>query len=362
MRTLFRLLAVVHPVALAACGGTEASTPATDSTALDGSAPWDGSVTPETPMGDNTSSETSSDAIADGDNPAPSILVSGQPYPCAIAVNANRIYWSNVLGGSIRSAALDGTDVRNLNLRTASDTPHTIALDPTNGYVIVTDSLYAIESSILRFDLATFSQQVTTLTTGQQGSRDLVAAYGGLFWINFNGGELMRQVGDGAPLVLLKLVGPYHLAVDDRIYVTVSRGVIAASIDGNASEVLADYLTQTNPTVIGTNADSIVWIDDLQSKATLYTLRKSGGALERVMTTDAYPSALSVDDEFAYWTNRPWHEGGEQRDGSVVRVSLKTGELTVLASGLGGPCAMARDETRLYWTNQLDGTIMTAAR
>lgn len=55
------------------------------------------------------------------------------------------------------------------------------------------------------------------------------------------------------------------------------------------------------------------------------------------------PSALAIDSTNVYWTN----EG----DGTVNRIPIGGGTLTVMASSQGTPAAIAVDGTNVYWTD-----------
>jgi sugar lactone lactonase YvrE len=66
------------------------------------------------------------------------------------------------------------------------------------------------------------------------------------------------------------------------------------------------------------------------------------------------PASVTADATYVYWTNTGTH--GD--DGTLMRVPIEGGELTLLATGQAGPAGIAVDATYVYWTNSFSGTVM----
>jgi sugar lactone lactonase YvrE len=65
--------------------------------------------------------------------PKPVVLVKDQPGPCSVALDANRLYWVNLEGGTVMSADRQGGSVTTL-ARGLSRPQHLVA-DATHLYV-----------------------------------------------------------------------------------------------------------------------------------------------------------------------------------------------------------------------------------
>jgi hypothetical protein len=62
----------------------------------------------------------------------------------------------------------------------------------------------------------------------------------------------------------------------------------------------------------------------------------------------------ATDGTHVYWTN---FAGGASMQGSLARVPVGGGNVTILATGLTEPYHLVVDGTHVYWTN-LGGTVM----
>lgn len=121
----------------------------------------------------------------------------------------------------------------------------------------------------------------------------------------------------------------------------------ARHADGTSSDLV---VTPGLPTVITVDGSDLYFV----SWTSLYRTTTAGGPVVEVAKLGSMVFDLEVLDGYVY---APLYDLGE-----IVRVSVSSGVMEVREIGLGEPCALAHDDTYLYWSNRIDGTLRRALR
>jgi hypothetical protein len=167
------------------------------------------------------------------------------------------------------------------------------------------------------------------------------------------GGE---SVAAGALFVADKRVGPAlmigldhqgasfdALATDgtDAFVATNDARLLSTPIAGGATTTVA---TLGDPAVALTTSGNYVYF--ATDAGTLARVAKTGGEVETLATIHGAIRGLEADDVAVYVAT------GEAEDtpAGIVRVAIDGGDVRVLTSS-GEPCAMVRDDRRLFWTS-----------
>jgi hypothetical protein len=87
------------------------------------------------------------------------------------------------------------------------------------------------------------------------------------------------------------------------------------------------------------------------------------GKEPETLATEESPAQLLVDDAHVYWT--VWGAGmtgDRSANGQIKRVAKSGGKSEVFAPAQSHPRGIDADATTVYWANEGDGTVMTAAK
>lgn len=231
-------------------------------------------------------------------------------YLGALAVSATHVYVSN--DRKVVRVPLAGGDAETLG-----DTGSTVAeLEVADAYLYV-----ASRSSIRRFPLGGgASEQLATASEGRALGLDAEFVY----WADIGGTGAIKKV----PL---------------------AGGAATALQSGVKANDLAVTATSVYWTTYG-GTGTRVW------KAPL-----AGGAAVLVADGQAAPLGMAADATHAYWANASF---AAPTQGSIMRVSIATGEVEPVAQKVPNPNYLALDDGFVYWTgfNGSSGGIWKIAK
>lgn len=228
-------------------------------------------------------------------------LASTDFWVGGIAVNSDKVFWTNGHLGTVMSVSIGGGAVT--TLASGQSSPDFIAADDTNVYW-------------------------TNAGTTAQGYYD--------------GAVMMVPVGGGAPVTLAAgLPHPEAIAIDAvNVYwgnaLSDLQSVMKIPRAGGVAMVLGPGAGQHfGIAVYGT---SVYWTN--YDAGTLMKAPIVGGALTTLASAQDRPTGLAVDGENVYWVNGT----------TLMRMPLGGGPAAPVASGLGGLFpAIALDATSVYY-------------
>jgi hypothetical protein len=235
----------------------------------------------------------------------PVTLACGQSQPSGIAVDGQRVYWTNqgVGDGSVMSVPLDGGTPTTL----AADqgAPFSIALDATNVY-----------------------------------------------WANLTGNRAVMKVpvGGGTPTVLADAGASLAIAVSGGdVYWVTDSTIMSVPTAGGTPVTLASR--QGGAEFIAVDAANVYWTDGTAGAAIVQVAR-SGGT-PTTLATATGDARLALDA-----TNLHYTSIGASTGNAVLRVPLAGGIPTTLVTGQSAPEGIAVDATSVYWVDTDVGAVM----
>ena len=100
------------------------------------------------------------------------------------------------------------------------------------------------------------------------------------------------------------------------------------------------------------DATNAYWTNSVSPAGVMMVPLSGGTPVSLASGSD--PLGIAVDTTYVYWA--------DYNANTVNEVSLGGGPPVTLVSGQSGANGMASDETSLYWTNDLGGTVMKLAK
>jgi len=232
------------------------------------------------------------------------VLASGQDHPWAIALDDANVYWTTTgTTGGIFTVPKAGGEA--IMLASGRGKPLWIAVDATNVYW-------------------TSSDQGTVMALPKAGGTPVTLASG-------------RTMPEG-----IAADAQYVYWVEDTTMGMVTRVPIA----GGTPELLADQ--QTDPIVIAVDGSGAYWIDNFSGDVdTVGPMPPSLVTTLAMSGSSAFPSGMAISAQSVFWTT----QGTNQSTGQVLQVAKSGGAKSVLADGEDFPGALATDGGTLYWLN-----------
>jgi hypothetical protein len=194
-----------------------------------------------------------------------------------------------------------------------------------------------------------------------------------IYWVDFLRGTVnalpLRSGGSSPALLATGLSSPIAIALDASYVYWLDFGTTQGTgsvnrVRINPPNTVEPLATgQDQPKDLAVDATSVYWTSRTNS-GSVSKVPIGGGPVTVLAKNQGGPTAIVVDTQFVYWTN--------YNDNNVVKVPLaglpaSTGDggtlsPYILASKQNLPVAIAIDEKNVYWANQGDGTIMKVAK
>jgi serine/threonine protein kinase len=185
-----------------------------------------------------------------------------------------------------------------------------------------------------------------------------------VFWTDHEGNlKTVGKSGESAPVVLPGRRRRYHgVVVDDSNVYWVESGrketlavkqmdkeLLLSSRDEKrkttvATDDLHRFPSGLNVRLIGQSPTHLYCASDL----VVMSIQKADGEVRDLVRHGSSITSGAVHGDCAYWTDQA---------GTITSCALREAEPVVLCSRQPQPCAIAVDETHVYWANRGDGTI-----
>jgi sugar lactone lactonase YvrE len=291
---------------------------------------------------------------AEGQNPCPVHIATGQSLACGVVADANYVYWASFGDAAIRKEPIHGGSVE--TLATGQDGACGVTMDDENIYWT---NFKIKHGSIMKVPktggtpvmLAPTVAAVMLLVDGKYVYWTSTVAHGTVMKAPINGGDPVAVASDQP--------SPYGLAVDsDYVYWT-NRGdgtIMKAPINGG--QAIKIVSGQNDPHLMILDDGKLYWTTT--KGGTVATASVNGGAVQVLATGQDKPFALGVDRSYVYWTVNKGQFvplNGRPGEGMIVKTPRAGGAATIFARGLNTPSILTVKDTAVYWTEALPGTI-----
>jgi GH25 family lysozyme M1 (1,4-beta-N-acetylmuramidase) len=270
-----------------------------------------------------------------------------------------------------------------------------------NGVPVSANASFAFMVSANTNLVANFSggrpQGILTLTTDVISPSSLAADGTNIYWTEYNGGGLVRQVSrSGGTIttlvggltitrsVMLSGTNVYFYAQSQSIpsFQVIPKGGgasqaiisgISQSVDYSATDGTNIYWTEYSGNVrsvpitggsVTTLAMGVLYADGIavdnsnvywttaNAFGPIWKVSKVGGVPQQLNTSSGTPG-VAADGISVFWTDPNYYAGG-----AVLKAQVTTGAVTALTAGSIDPWALAVDANYAYWTeNNAMGTI-----
>lgn len=226
------------------------------------------------------------------------------PWGIAVDVEGDKLYWTNVTEGTIKSAGLDGSNVQ--TVLSGLDLPRGIAIDPT------TNILYWVEAGNDDPGLRSVDLDEDPLST-----TDIVA----------NG-----------------IVSPYHIALDTQnqfiYWVDNSIGqklIQRVQYNGSGTETIISTVKQVAGITLDVTSNTLYWGDFEDDVIYSADANATDQNIQTVSTIsgEATPWAMALDEEAEnlYWT--------DYLNSSIFQINLSSSDQTELVNSVSTPSGFA---------------------
>ncbi len=153
----------------------------------------------------------------------------------------------------------------------------------------------------------------------------------------------LRAGGLNGATATLRLSGSNAGGPFGHVYWADYDTVNAIPSGGGTSVTLASAPDALGPSSMATDGTHIYWVNDGRYPGSVEKVSLGGGNVTILATDQNGPDSVAVDGTHVYWTN----EG----DGTVNEVPIGGGTVTTLATGQDAPVSVAVDGTHVYWVD-----------
>ncbi|APR84845.1 Putative serine/threonine-protein kinase pknH [Minicystis rosea] len=273
--------------------------------------------------------------------------------PYGIALDATHVYWTNTGTGEVMQADKDGS--AKVTIASGQEAPH--ALTVQGGQVIW--GLYAAIGALRKAPIG--GGPSVDLLPLAPAVLEVVANDSYVWWtrepddvqrVPFNGlpDGGVEDLLTGNPLANGLAFDGTNIFWANRQDGYVKRGDIDLSNETTLG--IGDV-----PWGVAVDGSRIYWTEQGSAPkiGKVMTASKADGADAKALATEqASPQGIAVDDTSVYWANRD--------DGTINKVPLAGGSVTVVAAGQATPIKIALDASHVYWANYDGDAIMKAPK
>jgi hypothetical protein len=270
----------------------------------------------------------------------------GEPTPWGLALDANRIYWTNDLApGSVRACPLAGCDASGpATLASAATAITRLAVDATNVYFTEFDA-----GDVASCPLTGCTGAPASIQTGEFEPMGIALGGGNVYWAVSGGTEIhFRPLAGGTLVTLATTSGPRTLVTDSTSIYWASAGGEAGSCPLALCPTPTIFATgQASPYFITVYDGDAYWSNNTSPAGSIVKCAVAGcGGSPTTITASDFPLGLAVDATGIYWV-------AGATTGAVYHCPLAGCGATpeVLASGQNQPFSLAIDATAIYWTD-----------
>jgi hypothetical protein len=288
-------------------------------------------------------------------------VACGQRAPAAIAVSAESIYWANTgdPGAMLTMPLIGGTPTEPYPYGWRSGY-FGVVVDATSVYWTVQDSNNG-GIGIWRAPVQGGTPQGLAGDVFSRPAPRFTVDTNSLYWADAHLQRINEQslsditqskvlaTGEGSVVAMAVRDNELYWTVDGDGGLGAIHGV---PVDGGDVTVLAN---QQAPRGIAAGSDALYWTNGPfvmsmpLAGGTVTILASQTGAVDGV--NDGW---IALDDTYVYWT---YSVGG-----TVMKVPRAGGDISVIASGQAAPRGIAVDATHIYWANSGHGTIVSMSK
>lgn len=293
-------------------------------------------------------SDTGSPVADSASEKVPITLAGGQYLPNCLAVDVANVYWTTSDGNVLSVPTGGGTPTV---LASKQGMPFGIAVDRAAVYWVRTSS-----SSGMVMSRPIAGGEPRVVADRQRGPVRIAVGGGGVYWVNRSDGTVMTVPAGGET--------PTALATQQGTLTGIAVGANAVYWSAIGQEAIrwltadgetATIATGTHAVSLSLVGTSIYWADALlhDDGAGIFRLDPDRAPLE--LARSPSPVAAVADDRHVYWS--------DDATGTIRRVSVTGGEVTVIATGQATPTELAIDDHAVYWLSATcEGCIMRIAK
>ena len=235
-----------------------------------------------------------------------------------------------------------------IDLASGADAPVALALDEQR--------VYWTEKNAVRSRFKNASGTAVLLADSQSGPTNIAVSVDDVFWTN-KGGTVMSVPKTGGTLTTIATMqdGPTGIAVDaSSVYWVTSSAVRKAPLKGGTPKDLA--IGESGASALALGPAAVYWISF--GDRSVKTTSKDGGTPQVIASNLQTPMAIGLDGEYVYIADQG-SAAAAFADGSIARIPREGGALEVIKPNQSGPKSLAIQGGFLAWGNFNGLTVVT---